>query len=281
VDRHGLGDCAHGSEVSGRSRRCVVLAARSGHQYTFLVISRRFVPTHEARLIEQFLASASAYKAKERAELILREVDCRQGRADVVRVRLGHVPSREVSEAWARVLSLPSAGAVLANLPSAPRTTKHLIARTGLSARVVQQRLDELQALDLVESPRSGTYRRTERVSLLEAAEVSSFEAKMNGWQRALYQAAQYRGFSHRASVVMPAPRARAAIASLESFRRLGIGLVLVDSDVRSREVLRPRHARPFSKPLFYLALGRAYQAFATLDACKRAKRSDGLRPVL
>lgn len=245
------------------------------------MITERFVPTHEEQLIQKFLATPALSKNPKNTghDVVFREVDCNQGRADVVRATFSDPPSRTEAAALAQVLSLPSSAAVLAFLQAAPRSISYLAQTTGLSERVIRQRLAELQGIGLVDSPRPALFRRTDKVARIAAVDIWSFEAKMDKWQRALYQAVQYRGFSHRTTVVLPAARARPALGCLERFRGFGVGLVVVGDREESRVVLRAPRAKPFSKTLFFLALGRAYEALS-LDTRKRAKARNRVRPV-
>lgn len=66
---------------------------------------------------------------------------------------------------------------------------------------------------------------------------------------------------------------------SLDMFRRLGVGLIVIGDSRDTRVVLGARCTRPFSKALFFLALGRAYQRLS-LDSGEGAEALEGLRPV-
>ncbi|MBI5478905.1 MAG: hypothetical protein HY906_08620 [Deltaproteobacteria bacterium] len=243
---------------------------------------KRFVPTHEEQLINRFLAASPTLPSSPRHDahdLTLREVDCSQGRADVMRVLFRDPPASNRAGELGRVMGLPSGAALLAALQAAPRTASYLSERTGLSGRTTRQRLLQLEAAGLAERTGPWCYRRTPLVDQVAEVEIWSFEAKVDKWKRALYQAMQYRGFSHRSFVVLPADRARVALEKLDRFRGLGIGLVTVYNTEGLRVVLQPRRAAPFSRALFFLALGRAYEALSS-DRRQRAKRTESIRPV-
>jgi hypothetical protein len=59
----------------------------------------------------------------------------------------------------------------------------------------------------------------------LRRRQLHTFEAKLTDWRRALKQAFRYRYFSDKAIVVMPFENAKLAIASLDSFKQLSVGL--------------------------------------------------------
>lgn len=63
-----------------------------------------------------------------------------------------------------------------------------------------------------------------------------AFEAKIKDWQRALQQAFRYRYFADKAIVVMPAANATRALAHLDTFKEMQVGLWTFDS---SKNVIR------------------------------------------
>ena len=220
----------------------------------------------EEELVERLMATIPErwpHVGRARSAVLMREVDCYQGRADVVRAvfPVSRCPRRanEISE----LLVHPSAARVLARLHArAPRSETFLEGATGLSRPVLRQRIRQLVDSGLVRATSRGLLLRRAGGAMPEP-EIWSFEAKLSKWRRALYQAMQYRGFSHRAVVVMPANRAAAALANLERFRRLGVGLVLRDA-AGCRVAHWPPKTAPFSRALFNIAVGRALGAFCS-----------------
>jgi hypothetical protein len=59
----------------------------------------------------------------------------------------------------------------------------------------------------------------------LARRQLYAFEAKLKDWQRALQQAFRYRYFADKAIVVMPAGSEGGALANLDVFKHLEVGL--------------------------------------------------------
>lgn len=82
----------------------------------------------------------------------------------------------------------------------------------------------------------------------LKKRHLHAFEGKLKDWRRALQQAFRYRYFADKAIVVMPSENADPAIANLEAFQHLCVGLWTFD--VKSgviREHFTPTRIRAFS----------------------------------
>jgi hypothetical protein len=76
-----------------------------------------------------------------------------------------------------------------------------------------------------------------------------AFEGKLKDWRRALQQAFRYRYFADKAIVVMPTANAEPAIANLEAFRHLSVGLWTYDAKTGLiREHFTPTRVRAFSE---------------------------------
>ncbi|MDI7267415.1 MAG: helix-turn-helix domain-containing protein [Myxococcota bacterium] len=201
-----------------------------------------------------------------RSAVLMREVDCYRGRADVVRAAFSVSRCPANADKVAELLVQPSAARILARLHRrAPRSETFLEEATGLSRPVLRQRIRQLVESGLVRTTSRGSLLRRARGTMPEP-EIWSFEAKLSKWRRALYQAMQYRGFSHRSIVVMPPSGASAALANVERFRRLGVGLVVLD-EAGCRVVHWPPKTPPFSRALFQIAIGRALGALCSAGA--------------
>jgi len=75
---------------------------------------------------------------------------------------------------------------------------------------------------------------------------VRAFEAKLHDWRRALLQANRYRFFAHVPIVVLPAEKCRLAVANLDTFRLLKVGLWSFDPGTdRIFAHFTPRPSRP------------------------------------
>lgn len=82
----------------------------------------------------------------------------------------------------------------------------------------------------------------------LRKRHLHAFEGKLKDWRRALQQAFRYRYFADKAIVVMPSENAGPAIANLEAFRHLYVGLWTFDVKTGViREHYTPTRIRAFS----------------------------------
>jgi hypothetical protein len=72
-----------------------------------------------------------------------------------------------------------------------------------------------------------------------------AFEGKLKDWQRALQQAFRYRYFADKAIVIMPTGNEGPALANLETFRHLEVGLWSFDPTTGAiREHYTPKKVR-------------------------------------
>ena len=89
---------------------------------------------------------------------------------------------------------------------------------------------------------------------------VRAFEAKLHDWRRALLQANRYRFFAHVPIVVLPAEKCRLAVANLDTFRLLKVGLWSFDPATDhifahfTPRPSRPRDIRQASRALALVA---------------------------
>lgn len=84
---------------------------------------------------------------------------------------------------------------------------------------------------------------------LLKKRQLHAFEGKLKDWRRALQQAFRYRYFADKAIVVMPSENAGPAVANLEAFQHLCVGLWAFD--VKTGIILEhftPTRIRAFSE---------------------------------
>ena len=82
----------------------------------------------------------------------------------------------------------------------------------------------------------------------LERRQLHAFEGKLKDWRRGLQQAFRYRYFADKAIVVMPHQNAGAALANLESFQDVSVGLWTFEAKTGViREHFTPTRVRAFS----------------------------------
>lgn len=190
---------------------------------------------------------------------VLREIGCLQGVPDLVALT-GSMPlvSDEYASRLASGLSRPS-GALLLSLlkPRAHRTAEYLVRASGLSGPVVQRTLRELCVLDLAAEPTQSRF--TLSPSFPEDPwEMWAFEVKLENWQRALFQALQYKAFAHRVVVVLPERWVHRAQNQVSRFVGLRVGLMAFDpvsADVRVLHV--PPKVAPASRFHYLYAAGK------------------------
>jgi len=72
---------------------------------------------------------------------------------------------------------------------------------------------------------------RADVIAVSREGRVLAFEAKMDRWKIALWQAYRNTCFAHRSYVVLPSERAHLAHQHSAEFKRLGVGLCSVDSE--------------------------------------------------
>ena len=188
------------------------------------------------------------------------EIVCQQGRPDLVAspCRDGNgLSDGQIADA-AAVLATPAAARVVSLLkPASVRTVDYLTRCSGLSARTVRDALRALLEVDLASSPDHRSFLLGDRIAGLER-ELWAFEVKVDNWQRALFQAVQYRAFADRVAVAMASTYVHRVRSRIPLFRSLRIGLLAIDASQPAIEVvLAPPKSPPASRFHRFQALGR------------------------
>ena len=188
-----------------------------------------------------------------------RELDCQQGRPDFVASpqRTGRL--RKIQrERLASALHNPSMARLVSLLKrNAPRTEPFLRRTTGLTHPVVRRSLTALQSLGFVTRTPSDAFVLSPQFPAIDW-ELWAFELKLEDWQRALYQALQYRAFAHRVAVVFPERWAHRLEARAQTFRKLSVGAIALNEDNGAiRFIVRPTKSQPASRFHHLYALGR------------------------
>ena len=199
---------------------------------------------------------------------VLREVDCHQGRPDFVASPTTVIDTpRDCRAQLAPALATPSLVRILSLLKrSAPRTDDYLRRASGLSVPVLRRSISALESLGVVARSSQSGY-------VLASAfpetkwELWAFEVKVDHWQRALFQALQYRAFAHWVAVVISERWAHRVERQIERFRALNIGIIALDPQSGAiRSVLRPRKHPPASRFHYLYALGKFLAQVADLE---------------
>jgi hypothetical protein len=190
---------------------------------------------------------------------MLREVACLQGRPDFVGLHAGATNiSMDQTDQLAAVLKVPSTTRILSLLHyAAPRTEKYLLRASGFSLPVVRRSIMALESFDLITPSGHLTYVLSSSFPKIQW-ELWAFEIKVDHWQRALYQALQYRAFAHRVTVVLPERWVHRAEHNINRFSLLNVGVIALDVDKKAiRFINRPKKRSPASRFHNLFALGK------------------------
>lgn len=188
-----------------------------------------------------------------------RELTCQQGRPDFVAspVRIGLL-GKAKRERLAQALYNPSTARMLSLAKwKSPRTEDYFLKASGFSLPVVRRSLAALEDWRYLEQTKTGSFILTPNFPALRW-ELWAFELKLGHWQRALYQALQYRAFAHRVAIVVPERWAHRVEAQVDRFRKLKVGVIVLDEQNSTmRFIVRPAKGQPASRFHHLYALGR------------------------
>lgn len=84
-------------------------------------------------------------------------------------------------------------------------------------------------------------------ILIIHNDQLTAVEVKVKDWRKGLQQAARYRYYAHRSILVMPHPMPAPAMAVLETFRKLDVGLWAFDP-IKGR--IHKHHTPARKKPL-------------------------------
>ncbi|WDP90463.1 MAG: hypothetical protein HUN04_12480 [Desulfobacter sp.] len=101
---------------------------------------------------------------------------------------------------------------------------KDISDRTRLRRKKILSSLKGLSNLNLILTKGDAVYPQEEYVRTV--TKTIAIEAKLTNWKRALKQAYRYKWFSHKSFVCLPLNRVNPALKNIESFQRMGVGLI-------------------------------------------------------
>lgn len=198
-------------------------------------------------------------KGKFEDRLILRELDCWQGRADLVLAStdsLWYVPP-----GGSKLLSKLGTAQIMAVLyPKRPRNIKMIAELTGLSSATVKRSIQELSWAEMALEVEKGSYILHPSLRLPKV-EFHAYEAKLHNWKRALYQAINYYGFAQYSSVIMPEKYISAALKNSYAFITNGVGLFSIGKTGIDMHI-KPRKNRPRKKAFHLVGVGKLLLAY-------------------
>lgn len=202
----------------------------------------------EERLVELYRQDV---RHRNKSVFLLREFDCSNGVADLVLVKPNGAwkKHRQIASIHPRWLF------ALKELPYRKSfTVSEFATLTGVTYRRAQIAISEFCHAGFCETNIARNAWIKVRQPRQIAAKIIAYEAKLTDWQRALIQADRYRDFAHEAWVLMDAARVAPAIAKLDYFRSLNIGLVAISAS-RTKEIyFAPKSGLPRSEMRFWQA---------------------------
>jgi len=216
----------------------------------------------EEILVETFIHNLRYNKQN----FILREVDCWQGRADIVEVISSDIQSklyRFSNEQIKLIRNLTCAKIISILNYKAVRSRNFIYETLGLQHKTVDNWLIRMVNAKLINEIKKDRF-IIHPEFVLPQVRFTAYEVKLYNWKRALYQAIQYKGFSNKAYVVMPKRHINPAIKNLQAFIANDIGLIEVEDDGKYKTILKAKDVRPTGKPFTLIGIGIA------LDHLKR-----------
>lgn len=189
--------------------------------------------------------------------LLIKELDCWQGRADIVSAEITII-NNLIDFRQAQALSQLTNARIISLLrPKSPRTLKYIFIKSGLSESTVKKSLRKLLNARMVNINNNGSYTLHDSFSIPKIV-FNSYEAKLHNWKRALYQAIQYLGFSHYTWVVMPERYIKGAIENKYFFEANGVGLIGINEFGEKNVHFRAKKNQPRSKAFHLVGVGKA-----------------------
>lgn len=214
--------------------------------------------------------------------VMMREIDCDRGRADIVYAFVDDKDNelQYHAERLSKALLQIAKAKIISRLGKKKYCEiEYLIESTGYTRRTIQKHLNELIKLHVVKKNKVGCY-KLEQSFKLPNAEVWAFELKLTNWKRALYQALRYRGFSHNVAVVMPKGRVEVAKRNLSIFKRMNVGLAEISDAGELLFIKMPRKSKPTSESHYLYSLGHILSEFDESNAGASSKVSKSLPPL-
>lgn len=188
---------------------------------------------------------------------ILREVDCWQGRADVVEVK-SHETAIHITDNQRKLLKQLTCANIISVLHyGSPRTKEFLYNHLGTKS--IDKWLKELLFEDVIAEVSHDKFVISSNFKLPHF-DLCAYEIKLYDWRRALYQAIQYKGFSNLSYVVMPKRSVGPAIKNIEAFAANNIGLIHVDDEGECKVVLKSIKSKPRRKAFNIIGTGIALE---------------------
>ncbi|MCE4048051.1 helix-turn-helix domain-containing protein [Bacillus sp. Au-Bac7] len=206
---------------------------------------------HERYLLNEY---------NKKGEIILREVDCWQGRADIVTAKI--TGEFKMTFDQAECISNLTNAQVLSLLHyNSPRTFQYIKSRLLLAEQTIKKSIRLLINSGIVSQTEKKSYILSKDF-VLPKIEFNAFEAKLHNWKRALYQSTQYYGFAHYSWVVMPEKYIKPAVENIRYFESNGIGLLSIDEKGVKKYYVRAKKNQPNRKAFYLVGIGKFMMEF-------------------
>lgn len=214
--------------------------------------------------------------------IIMHEVDCHRGRADVVCavIRKNNFDFSKL-ELLGTSLSQPAKAKIISWLNKGFSSSEEYLCKVaGLGVKTVRKHLNELLQLRSVQRNTVGDWVLSKEFKLPDI-EIWAFEVKLHNWKRAYYQALRYRGFSHYATVVMPSENLRKPTENIDMFHRMNIGLMAIDKRGEVEYINKPKKKEPTSRRHYLYALGQILVEYCRRYPALKHETNFGFVPFL
>lgn len=223
---------------------------------------------------ENFLLQRSSLKYP----VIIREMDCWQGRADVVAAYISN--GWKLPSGAENIISRLGPAQLLAVLyPKRKQKYHDIVSLSGLSESTVRRVLKELLEIGLIQKYESESYTLHPSI-VLPNVTFHAYEGKLHNWKRALYQAINYLGFAQYSSIVMPERYIKAALDNINHFKINGIGIISV-SNQKYKVYLKPRKNRPRKKAFHLVGIGKTIATMNISNICSISKETNCGEPSI
>jgi hypothetical protein len=190
---------------------------------------------------------------------VVKELNGKQGIPDYVvstskinfskKLSMNDISDSMINRSTACILSFIS--------PTTPHTIKFLLKKSGLSDTILKRGLNKLIIAGLITKTGKSSFKLSPNIKKFNI-EFWAFELKINNWQRAFYQALQYKAFAHIVFVVISEKWSHRVEKQISKFRYFNVGLIAIDhQSSKIRIIYRPQKQTPSSRIHYYYAVGK------------------------
>lgn len=191
-------------------------------------------------------------------DLFLEEVDCGQGRADIVRANLKtDISFTKSNTNIASILQDSTSAKIISLLHyKSYRTIEFIYNALGLQKSKINSTLKKLIFFEVILETKQNCYILHPKF-IIPDFHLVSYELKLHNWKRALYQAIQYKGFTNKSFVVMPNKFINSALSNKNIFKINNIGLISVMDNGEYKIILDAKRQKPKTKYLYLKCIGQ------------------------